>query len=125
MIKFCWPNAVEQELLADMTNYDTVNNIRLKMYTADWASEKPPPPQGQTVQDTDGTIQHAYVVEAFTLHKRALAVNGGYRYQIKWEGDNNDEVTWEPAANLWKPKQILFDYKKQHRLGETKVKRKH
>jgi hypothetical protein len=33
-------------------------------------------------------------------------------------------MTWEPAANLSKAKEMLDDYKKQHGLGETKVKQK-
>jgi hypothetical protein len=33
-------------------------------------------------------------------------------------------MTWEPAVNLSKAKQMLDDYKKQQGLGETVVKRK-
>jgi hypothetical protein len=69
-------------------------------------------------------IQRSYVVEAITSHKRAPGIKGGYKYQIKWAGYDDDEMTWEPAANLSKAKKMLDDYKKQHGLGETKVKRK-
>jgi hypothetical protein len=51
-------------------------------------------------------------------------VKGSYKYQIKWEGYDDDEMTWELATNLSKAKKMVDDYKKQHRLGETKVKQK-
>jgi hypothetical protein len=107
-----------------MMIHDTETVSRIKKYTADQAPEKPPPPPVWTVRDKDGTIQRSCVVEAITSHKRAPGVKGGYKYQIKWEGYDDDEMTWKPAANLSKAKEMLNDYKKQHGLGEMKVKQK-
>jgi hypothetical protein len=112
------------ELPADITIHDTVNVSRLKKYTADPAREKPPPPTVQTIRDKEGTIQRLYVVEAIISQKWALGIKGGDYYQIKWEDYDNNEMTWEPAANLSKAKQMLDDHNKQYRLGETKDKRK-
>jgi hypothetical protein len=107
-----------------MSIHDTVNVSRLKKYIADPTREKPPPPPVRAVMDKHGTIQRSYVVEAIVSHKKAPGVKGGYKFQIKWEGYDDDDMTWEPAANLSNAKQILDDYKKQHGLGERKVKRK-
>jgi hypothetical protein len=74
--------------------------------------------------DKHGTIQHLYVVEVIVLHSTAPGVKGGYKFQITWEGYDDDDMTWEAAANLSNAKQIFDDYKKQHGLGERKVKRK-
>jgi len=62
----------------------------------------------------DGKIQHSYVVEVITWHKQATGVEGGYNYQIKWEGYDDHEMSWEPAANSSKAKEMLNDYRKQH-----------
>jgi len=67
-------------------------------------------------------MQQSYVVEAIISHTWVLGVKGGYKYQIKCEGYDDDEMTWDPAANLSQAKRVLDDYKKQHKLGETKVK---
>jgi hypothetical protein len=122
--KFRGPNTVELELLADMMIHDTVNISRVKKYTAGRAQEKPPPPPVRTVRDQDGTIHCSYVIEAITPLKIAPGVQGGYKYQIKWKGYDDAEMTWAPAANLSKAKEMLNDYKKQHGLGEMKVKQK-
>jgi hypothetical protein len=124
IIKFHGPNAVELELMADMTIHHTVNVSRFKKYTADWERENPPLPPVPTVRDKDGTIQDSYVVKAITSYKRALGVKGGYKYQIKWEGYDDNEMTWEPAANPSNAREMLDDYQKQHGLGETNVKQK-
>ena len=124
IIMFRGPNAVELELPKDMSIHDTVNVSRLKKYIADPTREKPPPPPIRAVMDKHGTIQRSYVVEAIVSHKKAPGIKGGYKFQIKWEGYDDDDMTWEPAANLSNAKQILDDYKKQHGLGERKVKRK-
>jgi hypothetical protein len=50
------PNAIELELLSDMTIHDTGNVSRIKKYTADQAREKPPPPLVLTVRDKDGKV---------------------------------------------------------------------
>ena len=56
VIEFWGPHAVELQLLADMTIYDTINISRLKKYTADPASERPPPPPSiLTIRNNDGT----------------------------------------------------------------------
>jgi hypothetical protein len=107
-----------------MTIHDTVNVSRLKKYTADLSQERPPPPPVRTVTDKDGSIQCSYVIEAIISHKKAMGIKAGYKYQIKWERYNDNEMTWKPAANLSKVKQMLDDYKKQHSLGEMMVKRK-
>jgi len=109
--QFCGPNAVKLQLTADMNIHDTANDSRLKKYTADPVSGKPPPHPVKTVRDDDVTIHFSYVMEEFTSHKRALGVNSGFKYQIKWEGSNNDEMTWEPADNLTKVKPMVEDYK--------------
>jgi len=114
IIMFRGPNAVELDLQVDMTIHDTVNVSRLKKYTADCAREKPPLPPVRSVRDQDGMIRHSYVVDAITSHMRALGVQGGYQCQIKWDGYDDDKMTWEPAPNLSKAKQMLDDYREQH-----------
>jgi len=111
IIKFRGPNAVRLELPPDMTIYDTVNISRIKKYTVDRAREKPPTPPVWTVRAKDGTIQRWYDVKAITSHMRAPGVKGCYKYQIRWQGYDDNEMTWEPAANLSKAKQMLDDYK--------------
>jgi hypothetical protein len=58
------------------------------------------------------------------LYKKAPGIKGGYKYQIKQEGYNDDDMPWELAVNLSKAKLMLDNYKKQQGLGERKVKRK-
>jgi len=123
MIKFRGLNAVKLDLPTYMMIHDTVNVSRIKKDTAVEARGKPLPPAVLTVRDKDGMIQRGYVIEAITSHKRALGVIRGYKYQSKWDGYDNKEITWDPAANISKAKQMLDDNKK-HGLGETKVKRK-
>jgi hypothetical protein len=64
-------------------------------------------------------IKRSYVMEAIISHKKALRIKGGYKYQIKWEGYNDDEITGNQP-----PISLLDKYKKQHGLGETKVQLK-
>jgi hypothetical protein len=99
-----------------MSIHVTVNVSRLKKYIADPTREKPPPSPVLAVMDKHGTIQCSYVTEAIVLHKKAPGVKGGYKFQITWEGYDDDNMRWEPAANLSNAKQILDDYKKQHGL---------
>ena len=122
IIKFQESDTVELELPNDMTIHNTVNISRLKTYIADLIWEKSPPSSIQAVMDKHGMIQHSYVVEVFVIPKKAPGITGGNKYQIKWEGYDDYNMTWEPAANLSNAKQILDDYKKQHGLGERKVK---
>jgi len=110
-MKFNGTNAVELELPADMTIHDTLNVSRIKKYTADQVPEKPAPPPDWTVGDKDGTILHSYVVEVITSHKRATGVKCGYKYQIKWEGYDDDEMTLEPAAIHSKQRKCLMTTK--------------
>jgi len=117
---FCGPDSVELELLAHMIVHNTVNISRLKKYTADWLWEMAPPPPLQMIWDKDGTSQCWGTMEGITSHKRSPDVKGSYIFHIQWEGYDN-EVSWEPAANLAKAKQMIADYQEHHRLGETKV----
>jgi len=77
------PNAFELKVPADMTIHDTVIVGTLKMYITNRAQEKPPSPPVRAVTDKASTIQHSYVVEVITFHKRAPGVKGGYKDQIK------------------------------------------
>lgn len=76
------------------------------------------------MRDNDGMIQRLNIIVVITSHKRALGLKGGSKYQIKWKGYNMNEMTGKPAANLSNAKQMLDEYKKQYRLGETQVKQK-
>jgi len=120
-VEFHGLNAVKSELLVDMVIQDTVYIRRLKKYTTAWFGDNPPSRSVQTVRNNVGTIQCHYVLERITLHMQMRGANGGYRYHIKWEGYDHDEITWVPVGSHSKPIQILDDCKKRHGLERTKA----
>jgi len=118
--KLHWPNDVELELPADIIIHGTVNFNQLHTYTTYLSQENPPPQPIRTAWDKDGTIQYWYLAEDITSQMEILGVKDSFQYQIKSKGYN--DITWQPAINLSKAKQILHDYKKQPEMEATKAK---
>ncbi|GAA6008236.1 hypothetical protein JCM11491_001939 [Sporobolomyces phaffii] len=64
----------------------------------------------------DGEDGEVYVVEAIKA-SRFDTLTGHWRYLIKWQGYDDDEATWEPAANLNCPDLLAAYEAEQQRKG--------
>ena len=112
-------NAIELDLPNNMTIYDTVNVSRLKVDRTDDSriAWRPPPPSVQTSRA--GT---SYVVQSIT-NRRPSSEGTGWEYEVKWEGWDEKDNTWEPEDNMAKAKEMVKQYWKE--LGRRpKEKRK-
>jgi putative transposase len=112
-------NAVELDLPNDMMIHDTVNVSRLKIDRTDNSriAWRPPPPPVRTSRA--GT---SYVVESIANH-RSRSDGTGWEYEVKWEGWDEKDNTWEPEENMAKAKETVKQYWKELG-GRPKTKRK-
>ena len=112
-------NAVEVDLPNDMTIHDTGNVSRLKVDRTDdsmIAWRRPPPPVWTSHADT------SYIVESIANHRPSS--NGtSWKYEVKWEGWDQKDNTWEPEENMAKAKEMVEQYGKEMG-GRPKTKRK-
>jgi hypothetical protein len=107
IVRMVNPNAVELDLPNDMQIHDVVNVSRLKVdRTNDERIYVTPPPPVRTTRT--GT---SYVVEAIVNHRPDKdAAAGAWEYEIKWEGWDAKDNTWEPEVNLDGSKEMLKAY---------------
>jgi len=112
-------NAVEQDLPNNKTIHDTVNVSRLKVDRTDDSRNAwgPPPPPVWTSRA--GT---SYIAES--IAKRRPSSDGtSWEYEVKWEGWDEKDNTWEPEENMAKAKEMVEQYWKEMG-GRPKGKRK-
>jgi hypothetical protein len=112
-------NAVDVDLPNDMTIHNTVNVSRLKVDCTDDSSVgwRPPPPPIRTC--LAGT---SYIIESIAEH-RPSSDGTSWEYEVKWEGWDENDNTWEPEENMAKSKQMVKQYWKEID-GRPKGKRK-
>jgi hypothetical protein len=86
-----------------MSIHDVVNVSRLKLDRRDKNNIyiTPPPPVRTS---RTGTF---YVVEAIVGHRPDKDKGGAWEYEVKWEGWDTAENTWEPVVNLGKAADLL------------------
>jgi hypothetical protein len=100
------PNAVELDLPNDMQIHDVVNVSRLKVDRTDndRIYVTPPPPMRTSRSGT------THVIEAVVGHRQDEDRRAGWKYQVKWEGWDVTDNTWEPEANLTGAKEMVEKY---------------
>jgi hypothetical protein len=102
-----------------MAIHDTVNVSRLKVDRTDdsrVAWRQPPPPVRTSRAGT------SYVVESIVNH-RPNSDGTGWEYEVKWEGWDEKDNTWEPEENMAKAKETVKQYWKEMG-GRPKAKKK-
>jgi hypothetical protein len=112
-------NAVEQDLPNDMTIHDTVNVSRLKVDRTDDSRMAWWPPHPPVRTSRAGT---SYVVESIAKH-RPSSDGTSWEYEVKWQGWDEKDNTWEPEDNMAKAKEMVEQYWKKMG-GWPKAKRK-
>jgi hypothetical protein len=112
-------NTVELDLPNDMTMHDTVNVCRLKVDRMDDSriAWRPPPSPVQTSRA--GT---SYVVESIAKHWPS-SDGTSWEYEVKWEGWEGKDTTWEPEGNIANAREMVEQYWKEMG-GRPKAKRK-
>jgi len=116
-------NAIEQDLPNDMTIHDTVNISRLNVDLIDdsMIAWRPPPPPVRTSRG--GT---SYVVESIAKHLPSSEGNS-WGYEVKWEGWDEKDNTWEAEENMAKAKEMVEQYWKEmggRPMGKRRTTRK-
>jgi hypothetical protein len=120
VVRFINPNAVELDLPNDMQIHDVINVSRLK---ADRTNDEriyitPPPPVRTSRAGT------SYVIEAIVGHRPDEDKKGAWEYEVKWEGWDEKDNTWEEETNLARrAKAMLHEYWEKHG-GRPKAARK-
>jgi hypothetical protein len=99
-------NLIKLDLSDNMTIQDTVKVSRLMLYQtanskASWYLLPPPVRTSQV-----GT---SYFTEPIANH-RASSDRTGWEYEVRWEGWNEKDITWEPEENITKAKVTVKQY---------------
>jgi hypothetical protein len=112
-------NTVKLDVPNDMAIHDTVNVSRLKVDCTDDSrvAWRPLPPLVRT-----SCVGTSYVVESILNHQPS-SDGTGWAYEVKWEGWDEKNNTWEPEKNMVKAKETVKQYWKEMG-GRPKAKKK-